>query len=1197
MTTGAVGQLSRTQRISLRLWVFKFIDVEDIESFGVCVEGYRPNDDTETVLRNWHSTAITKRITPTLLHSCSGSVYELRGSIDRELARQYGYPPELTELFLNGFPENWKSILKEYFYVVKTTNPMNASHYFSSIARRRSLNTVRGCSLLSASSDSNRSNRRSERLSILPAPATLPVPIAEEIEADEGEKENSVLNSSSASAKKVKNAESATSNVSPLPSPAENNQTPKLNDGVSRFGTRRSPRIREILSRSGSKDVKNAESATSNVSPLPSPALNNKSKVSAKDACETNECQSSANGMPGNVLEESTASSESSYIFVPRLNSETSQTLDQLPIVQSPGSIASSSISAGPVFEEPHCSGEISTRESSERANDDSARDLALVPVEPVFKVPSRRPSKGNHDDAVELSEWSIRFALGLDGPELGFPKFVLLGNRKGHVNQWRTSIIVRVESSEILHTSSTKYRLVGDMDIIDSASAGFPKMFVAKFVRGFPPDWRTRITELYNTFFANLGTHNGVDSHSETRQPLLFSEDSEESDSRDRFQVSHYARDGQTSRAGCSKNSDTLSYSSARGRNARIDSSSSGCPDEPYVRDANNSAVVRHRNSASGPEIRRSRSGRCVHAPLAQWAGERVRYDGFGNVIGVQGVNTETMHSKGAVGALALSNYYGVSPARPARQSEAFLQVPELAVDHGPKTVKRRKALVTYSDSSDEGEEQFTRRRARYLSDEESPVPKRSRRRAYHTDSEEYEIERELNAERRLLLEQAKELRRQQENLIEMERRLAYHEAKWRKRRAKERRFESENRSGRYSPERMVEETNHHRRQQKAGKQHMPKKPSRHEAEEDRCWREDMLEVQRPEDEWARENAQLSESDYSDGDSDWHEPVRKRRKKQFRRVRKQSSSEDSSTGDDEDEEEESSETELNGDPRSNKPAAKKEKGWNRAELERLKLALAAIIVRTDDDWEKVARSLGNGRDPESCKQAAIKRLKWEPLAEESPGPVKVSEVVTARAGTVAFQHHTNEYTRKFMLGGGGQCEDFFKNNETNMNDSLAIPDVTEFGADDSLLEAMRTPAAVLAERKRANRRQFLAEAEDDDDTPIRRRSSLIPLGTPVDSAQRERQDRYFHHLISKGGRRDMFGMNFSRVTNSTRFETTKVGRGSNKAQNYGSLHEDLNYAAKMTRKASRKNAVLEEDSDRDLELEDDMEENDDDVF
>ncbi|RCN42117.1 hypothetical protein ANCCAN_11910 [Ancylostoma caninum] len=670
--------------------------------------------------------------------------------------------------------------------------------------------------------------------------------------------------------------------------------------------------------------------------------------------------------------------------------------------------------------------------------------------------------------------------------------------------------------------------------------------MFVAKFIRGFPPDWRTRITELYDTFFGNLGTHNSLESHSETKQPLLFPEGSEESDSRDHFQVSHYARVGQTSRASCSKNSDGRSNGSERRKNSRIDSSS-GCPDEPYVRDANISAVVRHRNSASGPEIRRSRSGRCVHAPLAQWAGERVRYDGFGNVIGVQGVNTETMHSKGAVGALALSNYYGVSPARSARQSETFLQVPELAVDHGPKTMKRRKALVTYSDSSDEGDEQFSRRRAKYLSDEESPVRKRSRRRGYQTDSEEYEIERELNAERRLLLEQARELRRQQENLIEMERRLAYHEAKWRKKRAKERRFESEHRNRHYSPETMVEEKNHQRRQQKVGKQYMRKKPPRHDDEDDRYWREGVLEVQRPEDEWARENAQLSDSDYSDGDSDWHEPVRKRRKKQFRRVRKQSSSEDGSSVDDEDEEEESSGTELNGDPRSKKPAVKKEKGWNRAEVERLKLALAAITVRTDDDWEKVARSLGDGRDPESCKQAAIKRLKWEPLAVESPGPVKVSEVVTARAGTVAFQHQTNEYTRKFMLGGGGQGEDFFKNNETNMNDSLAIPDVTEFGADDSLLEALRTPAAVLAERKGANRRQFLAEAEEDDDTPIRRRSSLIPLGTPVDSAQRERQDRYFHHLISKGGRRDMSRMNFSRVGNSTRFETTEVRRGSNK--------------------------------------------------
>ncbi|VDM72213.1 unnamed protein product [Strongylus vulgaris] len=103
--------------------MLQFVDVEDIESFGVCVEGYRPNDETETVLRNWHSTTIEKRITSTLLHSHSGSVYELRGSIDRDLAFQLGYPAELIAMFANGFPENWKSTLKEFFYVVLVSLP------------------------------------------------------------------------------------------------------------------------------------------------------------------------------------------------------------------------------------------------------------------------------------------------------------------------------------------------------------------------------------------------------------------------------------------------------------------------------------------------------------------------------------------------------------------------------------------------------------------------------------------------------------------------------------------------------------------------------------------------------------------------------------------------------------------------------------------------------------------------------------------------------------------------------------------------------------------------------------------------------------------------------------------------------------------------------------------------------------------
>ncbi|KJH46329.1 hypothetical protein DICVIV_07600 [Dictyocaulus viviparus] len=51
----------------------------------------------------------------------------------------------------------------------------------------------------------------------------------------------------------------------------------------------------------------------------------------------------------------------------------------------------------------------------------------------------------------------------------------------------------------------STKYRLVGNINILDSATAGFPKEFVAKFIHGFPPDWRTTITDLYNRFIWHL--------------------------------------------------------------------------------------------------------------------------------------------------------------------------------------------------------------------------------------------------------------------------------------------------------------------------------------------------------------------------------------------------------------------------------------------------------------------------------------------------------------------------------------------------------------------------------------------------------------------------------------------------------------------------------------------------------------------
>uniref|UniRef100_A0A1I7XCA6 Rab-GAP TBC domain-containing protein n=1 Tax=Heterorhabditis bacteriophora TaxID=37862 RepID=A0A1I7XCA6_HETBA len=78
-------------------------------------------------------------------------------------------------------------------------------------------------------------------------------------------------------------------------------------------------------------------------------------------------------------------------------------------------------------------------------------------------------------------------------------------------------------------------------------------------------------------------------------------------------------------------------------------------------------------------------------------------------------------------------------------------------------------------------------------------------------------------------------------------------------------------------------------------------------------------------------------------------------------------------------------------------------------------LALAAINVRTVDDWNKISRSLGNQRSPESCMQAAISKLKWEVPVEESNKQdenICENDVVTARMGTVAHRVQTNQITR-----------------------------------------------------------------------------------------------------------------------------------------------------------------------------------------
>ncbi|CAJ0608578.1 unnamed protein product [Cylicocyclus nassatus] len=1144
--------IPRKERISLRLWVFKFIDVVDIESFGVCVEGYRPSDETETVLRNWHSTAIEKRITSTLLHSHSGSVYELRGSIDRDLAFQFGYPGELIDMFANGFPEDWKSTLKEYFYVVKTTNPLNASHYFSVMARRRSSGLVRCQSRLSTGTVFNKSNRRSERLSILPAPGALPVPIEEEDE----QKENSTSRSSLLTAK-----------IS--------------FEDVGSVSVRRSPRIMEILSRS-SKNGDTKRSFIADVSARPASSLEIENKPLADVGSKSDSClrTSEVGDLPNDV--DCGSDTEESIVFVPAVHSNKRDSIENVPRVEYPDSIGpeenDQDFSVGPAFEEPHVSiREINAQEESKVQDDDN--HLAVVPVSTnVFKVPSRRPSRGEHDDATELTDWSIRFApIGCDGPELNFPKFVLLGNKRGHYGQWRSSIVTRVVSAEILYTSSTKYRLVGEINITDSANAGFPKTFVASFLRGFPPNWRTRITDLYNYFFGNFHASTSQVLTTTNEPILLFSDESQEA-----VRSLHQEHETIPSR----RKSIVADYNEKWGRDQQdkrteeVSGSSKLAVVSPAVQSSLSSGV------------RRSRSGRCIHPPLAQWAGERVRYDGLGNAIGVEDVKTITVHSKRTSGTTALADYYGLSPADASlRQSEASTEPPRLAVDSGPKRIRTRRILASSDEenaspdkrsrSSDDAYVRYDNRQKLYPY-EENRARENYRKHRHRTSSDESETERELRSERHLILKHTRELLKQQENLLKMEQRLASQERKWLERKKRKRLLREQEGKGFSRQAETFDRRPGHRCREESRQvaRHMPS--SHYQDNHRRKKVMNALDRRRLEEIWAQENEELTTSYYSDGDDDWQEPVRKRRKKVNRRVRETSSSE-SIPSDDEDSGDQMRGRASEGEFQKKDEARKK--CWNAAEVQRLKLTIHAIRPQKDDDWEKVARAMGNERDLESYKEAAIKRLKWKPPPAESASPIKSVEPITARAGTIAFQHQTNEFTRKYMMGGGAHSEDFFQDNDATANISIGgLPDLNEFGADDSLLEVLNTPANAVPERKGANRRQFLAEPIDDD-TPIRRRSSAVFMGTPQDSAQRERQDRYLHHLINKAGRRDVSKMNFSRAGNSIRFETTGAVMDSTKAHDYGGLQKDLKYAAKLTKKATRRDAVLVENSDEELEL------------
>uniref|UniRef100_A0A915B3H0 SANTA domain-containing protein n=3 Tax=Parascaris univalens TaxID=6257 RepID=A0A915B3H0_PARUN len=189
---------------------------------------------------------------------------------------------------------------------------------------------------------------------------------------------------------------------------------------------------------------------------------------------------------------------------------------------------------------------------------------------------------------------------------------------------------------------------------------------------------------------------------------------------------------------------------------------------------------------------------------------------------------------------------------------------------------------------------------------------------------------------------------------------------------------------------------------------------------------------------------------------------------------------------------------------------------WRRDEIDRLKLAVRAIKPREDSDWVKVASSLG-GRDAADCLAEAQKKLGWKPqkrltrLEEDRQLEKLACAAGKAKVGTISYQVKAQRFTRKYVMAGGES--DFFEDAMDLDTGTMmtTMPSVVEFDPDDSLLNVVRTPGD--AEIKHSNRHEFIPDLASPNESPPGR-SRLSPTLFAVDSAERDRRERYVRRLL-----------------------------------------------------------------------------------
>ncbi|XP_059143372.1 mis18-binding protein 1-like [Physella acuta] len=94
------------QEIVLRDWIIRPLPV----CRGLCVEGQKLGREDF-----WHSTAIAEAKTAKVVVTVSGSVYKLKGKINKLCTIDNGFPESIAKAFSKGFPPNWKELIKEYY--------------------------------------------------------------------------------------------------------------------------------------------------------------------------------------------------------------------------------------------------------------------------------------------------------------------------------------------------------------------------------------------------------------------------------------------------------------------------------------------------------------------------------------------------------------------------------------------------------------------------------------------------------------------------------------------------------------------------------------------------------------------------------------------------------------------------------------------------------------------------------------------------------------------------------------------------------------------------------------------------------------------------------------------------------------------------------------------------------------------------